>query len=123
MRQLTKREIEKRYGPPKFPKPGRTVWRLLYILHNGSQQTVEDYNYPWEEFSCTRIWATSDGIEFTADYDWGALHPYQSHPETTEICPVRPFESDWERWEGDTPRFVQLKHMRSSPFTVWWRRI
>jgi hypothetical protein len=52
----------------------RLAWRELYILHNGSQQTVEDYNYLWEE-SCTRIWATSDGFEYTADYDRGAVSP------------------------------------------------
>jgi hypothetical protein len=120
MRPLTKREIETRYGPPR-PK-SRTTWRLLYILHDGSQATYEDYNYPYEEFSCTRIWATSDGIEFTADYDWGPLHPYQPHPGTTEIYPVRPFEDDCQQWEGECPPFVTLRYMRSAPFTVWWRR-
>jgi hypothetical protein len=120
-RVMTKREIEERYGPPKRRSAG-TTWRLLYILHDGSQATYEDYNYPYEEFSCTRIWATSDGFEFTADYCWGPLHPYQPHPETTELCSVRPYEDDWEEWEGKPPPFVTLKHMDKSPITVWWRR-
>jgi hypothetical protein len=105
-------------------KIGR-AWRILFIPHNdnGSQETVEEF----PDCPCTGIWVTDTGLEFTAQYDTGPYNPYAPDHNTTEMWPVSPVEPDWKiwtrwpLWKRRPPPFLQLKYMKSAPFTVWWR--